>query len=248
MRKTIKDIEVLDTIEVPVLENKYQVESLNSLGMNFWDAFHNSSLRSEFKMYNESREDSKYYATIKFESMIRYIALKDSTVYKRKLKNCETVADFTAVLLEVFDRFNTYYSLSYKDVPYTMFSFLDFILEKEFVAAETIEEVAESKQSGIRKMRKIAITFPDGNNVTKKPADAMEAFVNYVGVETVSERNYKLVSEPFLTKNPSSDHANYYRNIEQGWYMNTCGDTLAKYRLLGFLNESLNAGLKIKLL
>ena len=42
-----------EIVETPVLKNEHGVERLEHLGMSFWDAFSDVSLRNGFKQYME---------------------------------------------------------------------------------------------------------------------------------------------------------------------------------------------------
>lgn len=253
MVTTLKDIEYRDDIVLPSLNNKHGLMSLQNLGIGFWEAFLDKKIRNEFKKYLESNAESKYSAVVQFETMIRYIELKRKSVFNKRLKSCEDVPTFTACLLEMFDTYNTFYTNIYSSTPYLIFEFLDFILDKDYNYRNS--KGFESEEQGslhvakpkIRKGSKFSIILPDGSEILKTPSTALELFIEYAGIENVAEKNAKLLNMPFVTKRPLNDNLRYYRQVKNDWYMVTGGDTIAKYRLLVFLNESLNLGLKIKM-
>lgn len=254
MISILRDIEYRDDIILPTLNNEHGVERLQNLNMGLWEAFLDKHIRNEFKKFLEEGSESKYEAVVQYESMIRYIELKRKTVFNKRLKNCADVSSFTACLLEMFETYNTYYTTIYSKSPYLMFKFLDYILEKDFnqepinstLDAESRESVIDTK-ARIRKGSKFSIILPDGKEIIKVPSSALEQFIDFAGIENVAAKNAKLLNKPFVTKKPFNDDLRYYRQLKNSWYMVTGGDTIAKFRLLVFLNQSLNLGLKLKM-
>ena len=254
MYSRITDIEYRDDIVLPKLNNVHGVERLQNLKMGLWGAFLDTLIRNEFKKFLVAKSDSVYLAMTQFDAMVRYIDLKKKTVFNSRLKSCEDVSAFADCLLEMFDTYNTYYSSIYAKSPYLMFEFLDFILDKEYDMASAGEACAdsqgadESSSSKIRKGIKFSIIFPDGKEILKTPSIALAQFIDYAGVENVASKNAKLINLPFVSKKPMKEDLRYYKELKNGWYMVTGGDSMSKFRLMAFLNESLNLGLKLKMI
>lgn len=250
MLRTLKDIDKSEVYELPELQNQHAIQTLERLNMDFWQTFHDTNLRQGFRQLLEDKSENAYKKTILYESMMRYVGLRDSSVYKKKLKSCTDIDSFTQCLLAMFENFSTFYSPVYKDVPFLMFEYLDYVLNREYELRNTLTEQSDVEVAPvkIKKNRKVAVTFPDGTELVKTPSVVMTRVIEYLGFDVVASKNIKLVNEPLLVHKPGREVVKYYHQVNDDWYLCTAGDTIAKFRILRFLNESLNAGLDIKLL
>lgn len=243
----------------PTLVNAHGIQELTSLNKPLWQALRDRDLCKQFKAKYKEESSDNYRAELEIEAMFRYLTARNDSAHKKKLLACKTVDEFKPVMERVMDIFYRPEDTKSNFIPELIYKFLDFILDKEYELEHPEENAETFSFGGITlsvnaaserrspKKNQIEITYPNGVSEALIPIDALVTFFRYVGYDRVAEKNWKITGMPLLTQHPSTDTKRWYKELEDGWFMCVQGDTKLRLRTMIGLNESLNVGLKFKM-
>ena len=96
------------------------------------------------------------------------------------------------------------------------------------------EEKTKSK-TGARKA-KIHLKMADVVDQIVQPIVALSIVCTFVGKEDVSKLRLEMKGMPLLTKHVPIGKEKYYCSIDNGWYLNACGDVKEKLRIIRMLS------------
>lgn len=126
---------------------------------------------------------------------------------------------------------------------------LDLGLKIDIVSIATGKIVELDNEVNTSSRQKIRVIFPNGKTIQpKKVLDALVEVVQYAGPERVYNLNIVVCASNLVLKAPHSRYAKACKAIDNGWFVNTCSSTQAKYEQIQQISDRLELGLLVEMI
>lgn len=126
---------------------------------------------------------------------------------------------------------------------------LDLGLKIDIVSIATGEIVELDNTATTSSRQKIRVVFPNGKTIQpKKVLDALVEVVQYAGPERVYNLNIIVCASNLVLKAPHPRYAKACKAIDNGWFVNTCSSTQAKYEQIQQISNRLELGLLVEMI
>lgn len=126
---------------------------------------------------------------------------------------------------------------------------LDLGLKIDIVSIATGKIVELDNEVNTSSRQKIRVVFPNGKTIQpKKVLDALVEVVQYAGPERVYNLNIVVCASNLVLKAPHSRYAKACKAIDNGWFVNTCSSTQAKYEQIQQISDRLELGLLVEMI
>lgn len=186
-----------------------------------------------------------------------YIDRINGSPIRLKVEKAETIDELASMLTEIFNNeWSSYIKENYKDMPNYFQDYEKFLRlvqkyppkngEKLFwpngeqVTAKDILLSTKSKHNHIE-------LETDGVSITYSGFNALREICLRAGADNVAIANYSTMGEKLLTKYAPLGKEKIYKEIGNGWYLCTMGDTKAKLRLIKVICGHFHLNIKTRL-
>lgn len=100
--------------------------------------------------------------------------------------------------------------------------------------------------------QKIRVVKQDGQEICEKQVvKTLLEVIKYAGVDAVRNLNITMGKNggtPLITTDVNNKYANAFKELGNGYYVNTCSDTIMKYQQIEQINNDLGLGLTVELI
>ena len=110
-------------------------------------------------------------------------------------------------------------------------------------------KVDKNQRKSSHRYQKIRVTFPDGRVIQpNKVSDTLVEVVKYAGSEAVYDLNITVAEMNMILPEPHPKYPGQCKQLPDGLYVNTGGDTVWRYQHIIQISDRLRLGLKVELI
>lgn len=122
-------------------------------------------------------------------------------------------------------------------------------LKVDIISIETGEIINVDNEQNNKTRQKIRVTFPNGRTIQPtKVLEALTEVVKYAKPELVNNLGIIICADNLVLKNPKPQYIKACKPVGHGWFVNTCSDTITKYKQIKQISEKLSLNLKIEII
>lgn len=126
---------------------------------------------------------------------------------------------------------------------------LELGLKIDIVSLVTGEVIDLNDEPSSSTRQKIKVIFPDGKTIQpNKVLEALIEVVKYAGPERVHNLGISICADNLVLKTPSPRYVKTCKPVGNGWFVNTCSDTLTKYKQIKQISSDLELNLKVAMI
>lgn len=126
---------------------------------------------------------------------------------------------------------------------------LELGLKVDIVSLVTGEVIDLNDEPSSSTRQKIKVIFPDGKTIQpNKVLEALIEVVKYAGPERVHNLGISICADNLVLKTPSPRYVKTCKPVGNGWFVNTCSDTLTKYKQIKQISSDLELNLKVTMI
>ena len=115
------------------------------------------------------------------------------------------------------------------------------------VATGEIIKIDEVLNSSAR--QKIKVTYPDGRTIQpNKVFEALVDVVKFAGPESVHKLNIIVCADNLVLRFPKPRYVKSCKPVGDGWFVNTCSDTLTKYEQIKLISGELKLDIVVEII
>ena len=125
---------------------------------------------------------------------------------------------------------------------------LELGLKVDLVSIATGEIITPADEPNSSTRQKIKVTFPNGRTIQpNKVLEALVEVVKYAGPERVRDLGISVCEDNLVLKNPKPRYMKPCKPVGNGWLVNTCSSTMAKYKQIKYISDRLLLNLSVEM-
>ena len=126
---------------------------------------------------------------------------------------------------------------------------LELGLKVDVVSLATGEIVDIDDKPSPLTRQKIKVIFPDGKTIQpNKVLEALVEVVKYAGPERVHDLGISVCANNLVLKTQTPRYVKTCKPVGNGWFVNTCSDTLTKYKQIKQISNGLGLNLEVEII